>query len=270
MLKTAINFKNFLVGIYQDRKVLLGLAKNDLKARFASSILGGAWAYIQPLVTLLVMWFVFQAGFKNPPVSGVPFIVWLAPAYLAWSFVSDALLSGTNCLMEYSYLVKKVNFRVSMLPLVKILSALFVHLGFIVFILILMVLNHVPLAIHNIQVVYFIFCELILLTGQCWFTAALAPFIKDVANLVGVILQIGFWATPIFWTPENMSPIVQNILKLNPMYYICRGYRQTFIDHIWFWQEGYTFFYFWAVTLLFFFGGAALFHKLRPQFADVL
>lgn len=270
MLKTAINFKIFLVGIYKERRVLWGLARNDLKARFASSVLGGAWAYIQPLVTLLVMWFVFQAGFKNPPVSGVPFIVWLAPAYLAWSFVSDALLSGTNCLMEYSYLVKKVNFRVSMLPLVKILSALFVHLGFIVFILILMLCNHVPLSIHNVQIIYFLFCEVILLTGQCWFTSALAPFIKDVANLVNVILQIGFWATPIFWSPENMSPLVQNILKLNPMYYICRGYRQTFITHIWFWQEGYTFFYFWAITLLFFVGGAMLFHKLRPQFADVL
>ncbi|MBR4393081.1 MAG: ABC transporter permease, partial [Oscillospiraceae bacterium] len=62
MLKMASNFKIFLVGIYKERRVLWGLARNDLRARFASSALGGAWAYIQPLVTLLVMWFVFQAG----------------------------------------------------------------------------------------------------------------------------------------------------------------------------------------------------------------
>lgn len=263
-------FLTFFSDIVRDRKVLWGLAKNDLRAKFAASFLGGVWAYIQPLVTLLVFWFVFEAGFKNPPVSNVPFIVWLAPAYLVWSFFSEALVSGTNCLMEYSYLVKKVNFRVSIIPIVKIMSSAFVHLAFIIFIFFMLIVCGVPLSIYNIQVIYYFLCTCALLLGLCWLLAAVAPFVKDVVNVVGVITQIGFWATPIFWSPDNMSPWVQNILKLNPMFYICRGYRDCFIDHVWFWQRGYTNLFFWAVTAICFVAGAYLFRKLRPQFADVL
>lgn len=270
MRNAIIGFSTFLTDIVRERGVLWKLAKNDFRSRFAASFLGGAWGFIQPLVTLLVMWFVFQVGFKNAPISGVPFIVWLAPAYLSWAFFSEALLSGTNCLIEYSYLVKKVNFRVSMLPLVKIVSSMIVHSAFILFIFFLLACNHVQFSIYNIQVIYYWICTCFLLAGTCWLLSAMAPFVKDVVNIVGVIVQIGFWVTPIFWTPDNMSPFVQSILKINPMFYICRGYRDAFIDHVWFWQRGFTNLFFWGIAILLFVAGAALFHKLRPQFADVL
>lgn len=264
------SFISFVGDVFKDRKMLWKLSRNDFKARFASSFLGGAWSFIQPLVSLLVMWFVFQVGFKSSPVSGIPFIAWLAPAQLVWSFFSDALISGTNCLIEYSYLVKKINFRVSMLPIIKIISAMFVHAMFILVIFFILACNRVAFSIYNIQVIYYCFCTCFLLVGMCWMLGAIAPFVKDVVNVVGVFVQIGFWITPIFWSPEKMSPFVQNVLKINPMYYICRGYRDAFIDHVWFWQRGFTNVIFWLIAILFFILGAGLFHKLRPQFADVL
>ncbi|QNK42419.1 ABC transporter permease [Caproicibacter fermentans] len=260
----------FFADILKSRKILFGLAKNDFKAKFAASFLGITWAFIQPLVTLLVFWFVFQVGFKNPPVSNVPFIVWFTPAYLAWAFFSEALVSGTNCLLEYSYLVKKVNFRVSMIPLVKILSSAFVHVAFIGFIFLMLLLCGLPFSVYNIQVIYYFSCTCILLIGLCWLLSALAPFLKDTVNIVSVFIQIGFWITPIFWSPDKMSPWVQNVLKLNPMFYICRGYRDSFVNHMWFWQRGYTNLFFWGITIILFFAGAYLFRKLRPHFADIL
>lgn len=256
--------------ILTDRSVLWGLSKNDIKARFASSHLGVMWAFIQPLMTLLVFWFVFQVGFRSAPVSNVPFIIWFAPAYLVWTFFSETLVSGANCLMEYSYLVKKVNFRVSMLPLVKIISAMFVHAGFILFIMFMLFICRVPFAIHNIQVIYYFACTCVLLLGLCWFLAAILPFAKDVNSIVGVVIQIGFWVTPVFWSSEGMAPWVHSVLRFNPMFYICQGYRDCFIDHIWFWEHGDINFIFWTETLVILLGGAYMFHKLRPHFADVL
>ena len=264
------SFRGFILDIIKDRKMLWRLAKNDLRGRFAASFLGGTWAFIQPLVSLLVMWFVFQVGFKSAPVSGIPFIVWLAPAQLVWSFFSEALISGTNCLMEYSYLVKKVNFRVSLLPLIKIISSMFIHAFFILFIFFLLAVNNIAFSIYNIQVLYYWFCTCFLLVGMCWLLSAIAPFVKDVVNIVGVLMQVGFWVTPIFWSPDNMTPFVQNVLKINPMFYICRGYRDAFVDHVWFWERGMTNLIFWMIAIVFFIAGASLFHKLRPQFADVL
>ena len=260
----------FLKGIFNDRKILWELAKNDFKARFANALLGGFWAFAQPLVTLLVFWFVFELGFKNPPVSDVPFIVWLTPAYLAWTFFSEGLSSGTNCLMEYGYLVKKVNFHVSLIPLVKILSSAFIHIAFIAFIFFMLIVCGIPLSIYNLQVFYYFACTCILLVGLNWILSAIAPFIKDVVSIVNIIIQIGFWATPIFWSPEGMSQIVQVILHLNPMFYICRGYRDCFVDHVWFWKRPMSTIFFWCVAPLCVMFGALIFRKLRPQFADVL
>lgn len=264
------NFKSFFVDIVHDRKVLLGLAKNDLKSKFASAFLGGVWAFIQPLVTLLVFWFVFEVGFKNPPVDDVPFVVWFAPAYLVWAFFAETLMSGANCLIEYSYLVKKINFRVSFIPIVKIISSAYVHLAFVLFIFIMLFCCRVSVTIYCIQVVYYFLCVCVLLLGLCWLLAAIAPFVKDVVNIVGVFTQIGFWITPIFWSPDGMSNWVRVVLKLNPMFYICQGYRDSFVDLVWFWERGYTNLVFWIEALVLFVIGALLFKKLRPQFADVL
>ena len=263
-------FFAFLRDIIKDRRILWTLAKNDFKARFAASFLGGFWAFAQPLVTLLVLWFVFEVGFRNPPISNVPFIVWLTPAYLVWSFFSEALVAGANCIQEYSYLVKKVNFRVSMIPIGKIISSAFIHLGFIIFIFFLLIVYRIPLSIYNLQVFYYFLCAAFLLLGMCWMLSAITPFVKDVSSIVSIFIQIGFWMTPIFWLPDNMSPKVQTLLKINPMFYICRGYRDSFIDHVWFWQRGFTNWEFWFIAVLFFAFGAYLFKKLRPQFADVL
>lgn len=266
-LKTIIEF---LRETFRDCPLIWQLAKNDLKAKFATSLLGAVWAFVQPLVTLLVMWYVFQLGIRNPPVDNVPFIMWIAPAFLSWSFFSEALASGTNCLMEYSYLVKKVNFCVSRIPVVKIISSALVHMGFIGFLFVMMLIFRIPFSPYNLQILYYYACMLILLLGLTWMLSAMAPFVKDIVNIVSVVIQIGFWATPIFWSPVGMSQSVQNILMINPMYYICQGYRDSLLGHVWFWERGSINIIFWAITLFALLAGCYLFKKLRPQFADVL
>ena len=99
--------------IIQGRVLLLNLAKNDLKSRYAGSFFGIVWALIQPLVTILVFWYVFQVGFKTAPVNNVEFILWFAAAYIPWVYFNDGLMSTTNCLYEYNYLIKKIKFPVS-------------------------------------------------------------------------------------------------------------------------------------------------------------
>lgn len=264
------NTFRFLVDLLKSREMLIALAKNDLKSKFADSFLGILWAFIQPLITILVLWAVFQLGFKSAPVSDVPFILWYIPAFLVWNFFTEALLATTYCLSEYSYLVRKVNFRVSIIPIVKILSSLFVHLGFILFIAIMYLLYEIEPSIYWIQVFYYLLCTIMLLLGMGWLCSAISPFVKDVTSIVNVFVQIGFWATPIFWSPEKMAPKLRTILKLNPMYYICEGYRDSFIYHQWFWQRGRINVYFWVVTIGLFFLGTLTFKRLRPYFADEL
>lgn len=264
-------FVLFLKDIWFNRMLLFKLSKNDIKSRYAGSIFGVVWAFVQPLVTIFVFWFVFQVGFRNPPVDNVEFILWLITGYLPWTYFNDGVTSSSGCLYEYGYLVKKVKFRTSLLPLVKILSALFIHIFFIFFIWFMFLIYGHPFKIIWLQSLYFSFCLTFLLTGMSWIMSSISVFFKDFSQIVNIILQIGFWLTPVFWDAEKMAtPFVNKILKINPMYYIIQGYRDTFINEYAIWHRQYIGFYFWTVALVIFVSGAVIYRKLRPHFADVL
>lgn len=264
------DFTNFIKGLFQDRKVIFDLAKNDFKSKYTNSLLGVAWAFLLPLTIIMVLWFVFEVGYRSSPVDDIPFILWYVPAFLAWQFFTDAFGSGAGCIFDYYYLVKNMQFRVGSLPVVKILASSFVHVFFIGFIFVIYLMYGRLPNIHNIQVIYYYFCAVSLLLGVSWLMSALAVFSKDILNIISLIVQVGFWATPLIWNPDTMPKNVQLIAKLNPMYYVCVGYRETFSTNIWFWQHPFQTIYFWIFVCILLVVGAYVFHKLRPQFADML
>ncbi|WP_455534941.1 ABC transporter permease [Roseburia inulinivorans] len=263
-------FIQFCKELIQDRKVIFDLAKNDFKAKYTNSLLGVVWAFMLPLTIILVLWFVFQVGFKSTPVDNIPFVLWYIPAFLSWNFFTDAFGAGAGCISDYSYLVKNMQFRVSALPVVKILSSSFVHLFFIGFIFVIYAVYGWMPNIYNIQVVYYYICMVVLLLGVSWIMSALAVFSRDILNIIQLVVQVGFWATPLMWDPRSMPHIVQMVVKINPMYYICTGYRETFCGQTWFWKHPMLTLYFWIFATAQLILGAYVFHKLRPQFADML
>lgn len=250
--------------------LVLKLAKNDIKSRYAGSFFGMVWAFVQPLMTMLVFWFVFQVGFKNPPVENVPFILWFAAGYIPWIYFNDGILSSSNCLFEYHYLVKMIRFPIMNLPFIKILSSLFIHIFFIAFLFILYTIYGYTFSPMWFQAFYYSACITFLMTGLSWIVSSVTVFFKDFGQIVNIILQLGFWATPIFWAPANMNPGVVAILKYNPLYYIVEGYRDSFINGVGFWEHGALTIYFWIVSAVVFVVGILLFRKLRPHFADII
>lgn len=255
-----------------DRKSLhmvLQLARNDLKSRYANFHLGVVWAFAMPLITILVFWFVFEAGLRNPPIGDVPYILWFSAAYIPWTFFQDLLSSGTNCLTEYSYLVKKIKFNVASIPLIKLISALFVHAFFLAFLLVLYACYQVTFTIYFVQIIYYSLAMALLSLGLVYLCSAFAVFFKDTSSVVNVFLQIGFWITPILWNEQTVqNEVVAKILKINPMYYIISGFRDSFINQCWFWERGGETIYFWVVTILALIVGITMFNRLRPLFAD--
>jgi len=264
------NFFSFIIHIVQNKKLLLTFVKNDFKQQYLGSQLGLIWAFLQPIFMLCIMWFVFQVGFKAEPVSDVPFILWLSCGMIPWFFFADSVSNGTNSIVSNSYLVKKVLFRVSMLPLVKIISAFYIHIFFIFFLMAMFIIYGYSPSLYWIQIPYYVVCTFILVLGISWLTSSLNVFFRDIGQIIAVFLQFGFWGTPIFWQLDTIPEAYQWIIKLNPMYYIIEGYRNSFIEHIWFWETYKMTPYFIITTLVIFIVGAITFKKLRPHFADVL
>ena len=137
--------------------ILIQLSRNDIKAKYANSLLGIIWAFAMPLATILVFWYVFQLGFKNLPVEDAPYILWFSAAYVPWIFFVDITTYGCNSLVEYSFLVKKIKFNIQYIPVVKVVSSLFVHLFFIAFLFGMYFVYGYKFELYNLQVFYYSF-----------------------------------------------------------------------------------------------------------------
>lgn len=246
------------------------LTKKDFKQRYLGSYLGILWAFIQPTITVIIFWFVFQVGFKSKPVGNFPFILWLVCGMFPWFFFNEALSNSTHSIVNNSFLVKKVVFKVGLLPVIQIVSALIVNLFFNGILFIMFACYGIFPSIYNLQIIYYLFAVLCFTFGLSLITSAFMVFLKDVGQIVNMLLQFGFWGTPIFWSLDMIPEKYQYFFKWNPMYYIVEGYRNSFIYHEWFWNLGYTTVGFWIITIIIMLLGVIVFNKLRPHFADVL
>lgn len=259
--------------LYLNRKLIWTLAKNDFKTKYAGSYLGIIWAFVQPVVTVVVYWFVFGVV-RQGAAKAVPFVLWLVCGLVPWFFFQDALVQSTNSLIEYSYLVKKVVFKISILPLIKVIASLFVHVFFVAFTLLLFACYGYFPDLYDLQLLYYSVCVFVFVLALSYTTSAVVVFFRDLTHLITILLQIGIWMTPIMWDFADMGidPFskVARLLKINPMYYVVSGYRNALVDKQWFWEHPGQTLYFWGVTLFLFWFGTRLFKKLKVHFADVL
>jgi lipopolysaccharide transport system permease protein/teichoic acid transport system permease protein len=270
MLKLLREFYKFFTGIVEKRDMIRDLMVNDLKARFAGSGLGIMWAFIQPVVTIAVFWVVFESGFKTPPAGDFPFFLYLCTGIIPWTFFSDAVSTSASSVLEKSFLVKKVVFQVSVLPIVKLLAALVIHLFFIALLFIIFPIFGFYPSVYWLQLGYYLLFSLVLLTGISWVTSASILFFRDIGQIISIVLQLMFWATPIFWSLNIVPARYKWIFQLNPVYYLVEGYRDSFLYKVWFWEHPLLSLYACSVAVAMFVFGAYFFKKLRPHFADVL
>lgn len=255
----------------RDKGLIFSLAVNDFSTKYAGSVFGVFWAFFQPIVTILIYAFVFQYGLKSSsPVEGRPYIYWFAAGMIPWFYLSEGIRNTTNVFFEYSYLVKKVLFDIEILPIIKIVSALFVHFIFVVLLFVLGILNKQEINIFVIQILYYLFCNSVFIYVLGRITSTIILFFRDLGQIVNIVLDIGLWATPIIWPIQIVPSHLRYIVMVNPIYYITEGYRDSLINEVFFWEKLGNTIYFWICILVLGIIGKILFNKMRSQFADVL
>jgi len=260
----------FFKSLISNRAIIWSLAKNDFQSRYLGSSLGVLWAFLLPLVNLAIMWFAFQQGFRTSPKEGVPFILWLVTGMFPWAFFADSIQSASNAIVEKSFLVKKIVFHVELLPMIKIIASIFPFIFLSIMMVILFLVYGFPANIYWIQVPYYALCLCFLILSLSWLTSSIIVFYRDFGQIITMGLQLGFWITPIFWSPDNLPRKFHFVVFFNPVNYIVTGYRNSLISHVWFWQDPWQTIYFWFFVIILGFLGLFIFRRLRPHFADVL
>ena len=256
--------------IYEQTDQIFSLAISDFKNRFSGSYLGILWGVIQPLSTILLFWFVFQVGFKSGTITGYPFILWLAAGMIPWNYFYDSWFTGTNTFIAYNYIVKKVVFKIEYLPIVKALSSFLLNLIFNVILIILYTIYGHFMGIHIIDMFYYSFCIFTLSLSLTYITATLNVFVKDIGQVMGIILQVLMWMTPMMWQYSMIPESMAWFYEWNPLHYIINGYRESLINGYFFYHQWEQMLRFWLITGVLYFVGHKLMFRMKEHFADVL
>lgn len=229
MLRSSKRAPGALRELFAARELLANLTRRDLKVRHRGTFLGLLWSLATPLVTVGLYYFVFTIIFRTTPVSDlarpdgndVPFAVYFFCGLTLWNFFGTSVASSTSSITGSGYLLNKVYFPRSVLPLSSVLSSL-VTFGFEISVLLI-----VSLAVVGAPSLHLLWVPVILLVvgafavGVGLLLSAATVFLRDVAHFIGLLLQVWFWATPVIYSlgfvSSRSGPGVIRLLELNPL-----------------------------------------------------
>lgn len=261
--------RDFLTSLMAHRKLLVELTKRDLTAAYSGSVAGNIWIVIDPVVYVALTLVFFQFAIKGADTGGVPYVAWVLPIIIFWTYISSVLSSSVGAIREYSYLLRHSSFDMRMVAVIKIMSATLVHaLLMIVVLLVLSLFLGVQVSARALGIFYYYFAMCSLLLALSWLLSAVGVFWKDTRNLVSIFLQVEFWFSPIFWEPERFPKPVALMMYLNPLYYPMHGYRQSvlsadFDPHFWL-----ATLYFWLLVVLLLIFASRVFVRMSKSFGD--
>lgn len=210
--------------LWEYRELLYFLTWRDVKVRYKQTVLGGAWAILQPLFTMVVF-SIFFGRLAKMPSDGVPYPIFSFAALVPWTFFSNALTQSSNSLVGNANLITKVYFPRLVVPLSSVLS------GVIDFALAFVVLVAMMLFYGVTFGPAILFLPLLLLLA---FTAALGAGLwlsamnvqfRDVRYAVPFLTQIWLFATPVAYPSSLLSEPWRTVYGLNPMVGVVEGFR---------------------------------------------
>lgn len=254
--------------LWRYRELLLIFVWRDVKVRYKQTILGAAWAVLQPLATMLVFSLFFGRVAANP-ASRVPYPLFVLAGLVPWIFFSNAIASAAQSVVANQQLVTKIYFPRLLMPLSAIGGGL-VDLAISLAMLLLMMLCYgvVPGAAIVLMPVA-VFGLLVAATGVGTLLAGLTVAYRDFRYVVPFIVQLWMFATSCIYLQAG-SPAgsrLDYVLPLNPAYGLILNFRLAMLGGPIDW---YSFAVSWAVSALAFAAGALYFRRVERGFADVI
>ena len=257
--------------IWRNRSLIRVMVRRDILGRYRGSFGGSFWTVFNPLLLMLTYFFVFamvlRAKFPGDP-SRAGFALNFLAGMLPWLAFSEAAGRAPTVMLEHRNFVKKLVFAVETLPVnlvgAGLLNEFFAVILYAVFLLV--VRHSIPLTVLWLPML--VAPQVLFTAGLAWFLAALGVFVRDLGQLMGFLLTIWFFITPICYPETSWPPEAAALLSKNPILVLVRGYRAIFLERhppafgpLW---------KLWVLSLVVFIAGHAWFYKLRKSFADLI
>jgi ABC-type polysaccharide/polyol phosphate export permease len=255
----------------QNIKRTYAMAQVTLTKRYSGSALGVAWSLVKPIVFVFAYWFAVAIGIRGGRSMGdIPYILWLIPGIMPWFYIADALTIGGAAVRSNTHFVTKMVYPVATLPISEVLSLFFVHLMMMCITTAVFVVSGFGLSVYFLQLPYYMLCCIAFTAVLATLLSSLTAVSQDVLQAVKSLITLLFWLTPVLWSADKLGSPLKQIVMANPIVYIITGYRNTFVNQRWFFQDWQYAIYFWTAMVVLTLLASYLFTKLEPEFADVL
>ncbi|GIO23411.1 ABC transporter permease [Oceanobacillus sp. J11TS1] len=253
------------------------LSVYELKSKNKNNYLGTAWELINPLIQIMIYWFVFGLLLSRDDVTmggePVPFIAWLIGGFFLWTFCFQSIILGSKSIYTRLRMLSKMNFPMSVIPSYTIFSQLYVHFATIVVAVILYQIMGFYINIYYLQLIYFLFSAICLLFAISLITSTISTIVRDFHLLLNSVLRMLIYVSGVLWPLSKLEafPRLLNIMQLNPLYYLIEGYRAAFFGTEWYFITHWELtIYYWIIVLLLLIIGASMHVRFRRHFIDFL
>ncbi|MCI6850788.1 MAG: ABC transporter permease [Clostridiales bacterium] len=247
--------------IYQYGFLMKQLVIREFKTKYKRSVLGMAWSFLNPLLTMAVQYAVFSSIFR----SGTPnYPTYLLTGVLFFNFLSEAVSQGMTSIVANASLIKKVYVPKYIYPFSKTVSSLINFAIALLPLAIVMLLTKAPITPALLLMFYVIVCFMLFVTGFTLMMSVAMTFFQDTQFLWGIVSMLWMYLTPIFYTESIIPQALLPIYRLNPMYRYITFARTCIIDGVA--PSPAMFFFCLVYGLLFFFLGLYVFKRHQDKF----
>ncbi len=252
-------------------KRTVAMSRVMLEKRYSGSALGFGWAIVKPTLFIFVFWFAVALGIRGSSTIGeIPFILWLIPGIIPWNHISDSITQGGSSIRQNNHLVTKMVYPVATIPVSTVLSIFYVHLLMMMIVTAIFVLSGFGITVYFVQLPYYMAACLIFTVVVATLLSALTAISRDFNHLIKATIQALFWLSPVLWSGDNLHGLLRAVIMANPIAYIIQGYRNCFVNEVWFFDQWQYGLYFWGFMVALTLFTSFLYARLQSEFADVL
>ena len=252
--------------LWLHRDLFFFLVWRDVKVRYKQTVLGAAWAIIQPLLTMVVFT-LFFGRLAKVPSDGIPYPIFAYAGLLPWTFFSNAITASSNSLVGNASLITKVYFPRMVIPAAAVGAGL-VDLAIAALILVAMMAYYgFGLGWSALLLIPLVLLTALLALGVGMWMSGLNVKYRDVRYALPFCVQLWMYATPIIYPISFIPERWRWILVLNPLTGIIDGFRSALFGQAFHWSE---FVVSTILTLLFLVYAAYSFKRMERDFADVI
>ncbi len=253
--------------LWEYRELLYFLTWRDIKVRYKQTVLGAAWAIIQPFFTM-VIFSIFFGRLAKMPSDGIPYPIFAYAALVPWTFFANGLNQASNSLVGSANLIKKVYFPRLVVPISSVISGVvdFV-LAFAVLLGMMLFYGILP-TVNILWLPFFVLLIFVTALGVGFWLSALNVQFRDVRYTVPFLTQFWLFATPIAYPSSLLSEPWRTLYGINPMVGVVEGFRWALLGTDT--APGPIIIVSSLVALGLLVGGAFYFRRMEKTFADVV